>query len=272
MSSPPSSRGTLFPLRQNGDGPTLVFLPDLGGNVLYARTLVAALPAQINCFAMRLPDHVTACDAPVVLEDLASDFARDLAARGTPVHLAGFSFAGFLAFETARALADNKGLVARVWLFDTRAHQLDWAHAFRDAPAQEARALARSLKRHWRRLVSPPQDDMVLSSFRLFSMDLNDRPAAYRPTLRKLYHALAAYRPAPWPEAAVTLFRATDDAATHKRRPDLGWRRLAGENTDVRDLPGDHLSILEHPNSIARAAAVIARAMIPQESDTFDER
>lgn len=261
MAAPSSP--TLFPLRQTGDGPTLVFLPDLGGNVLYARKLVAALPPRINCLAMRLPAHVAASDAPVTIEELASDYAHDLAARGTPVHLAGFSFAGFLAFESARALADTEGLVARVWLLDTRAHRLNWVHALRDAPAQEARAIVRSFKQNWHRRVRPKKDNLILSSSRLLPMDLSTRPAAYRPTLRKLYHALAAYRPAPWPDAPVTLFRASDDAATCNRRPDLGWRRLAGDTMDIQDLPGDHLSILEHPGSLALAAAEIARSMTP---------
>ena len=60
------------------------------------------------------------------------------------------------------------------------------------------------------------------------------------------YQALNKYDPKPYP-GRMTLFRARTRPPFHSLEPDLGWGDLARGGIDIRDVPGNHLSVLYEP-------------------------
>jgi amino acid adenylation domain-containing protein len=64
-------------------------------------------------------------------------------------------------------------------------------------------------------------------------------------------------------EAPVTLFRAARAAGTgaahDRRQPDLGWGRLARRPVEVREIPGDHYTLLQEPQVGVLAALLRER-------------
>ncbi|CAN0598886.1 unnamed protein product, partial [Ectocarpus sp. 12 AP-2014] len=220
-------------------------MPDLGGNVLYCRDLVARLSDGISPCALPLTDQVLGRLETITIEELAEIFAAMLCERFPEgeIHLAGFSFAGILAFETARALEKSNRPVSHVWLFDTRAHRLHMPSVVRQAPLRELKSFVSYFTK---RLVERNLNDdgTVLHSYRLLTLDLNERPKAYWPIIRSMHRALSSYRPKPVLDMPLTLFRAKE-AAGQPIRPDfLGWDRLTRGSATVISVEADHMSIM----------------------------
>lgn len=241
----------------------LVFAPDVGGNVLYARSLVAALPAGIDAYALPLTGEMIGAQRTITLELMAESFAKVLAQTVPegPLHVAGFSFAGFVAFETARALERSGRPVERIWLFDARADRISATRSLLSNPGLEARHALRYLRRHWRRMLGLDPAPDLLRGFRRIELDLSTRPEAYRQLIRALYDALGSYRPRPWPGAPVTLFRAVGVAEDTRWPRDLGWRRLTRGAVEIIDLPAGHLEIMEAPDSVGPMAGAMTERM-----------
>jgi thioesterase domain-containing protein len=235
---------------------------------MYARPLVAALPDDVSCFGMRLSTWQVQSLESLDITDLGGQFAADLstASFGRPVHLAGFSFAGFLAYETARALTAAGVPPARLWLFDTSVRDRTVGHAFAKAPICESLLALRYLKKNWRDLIRLRRDPNILRRYGLIRMDLNRHPDAYRNIIRCLYGALERYRPEPWSRGPVTLFRAKNERFQWCHARDLGWRRLVGEALDIVDVPGDHLSMLGDPDNARIVATSLCLRLDPRES------
>lgn len=258
---------TMVPLRPAADGPRLVILPDLTGTLLYARMLIAALPESVSCEGMRLGPETLQSLPEQTLPGLGQQFAADLLRTGIdrPLHLAGYSFAGLLAFETARALAEAGTPPARVWLFDTVVCRWNGGRdpltALLTAPVAEAFLGLLFLKIIWRDVLRRHRDPDILFGYGLLRMDLKTYPAAYRDIIRGLYGALDRYRPRAWPGGAVTLFRAADERHRWAMAPDLGWRRLVGNGLRMVEVPGTHDSILKSPQIVRTVATVMQREM-----------
>ncbi len=73
--------------------------------------------------------------------------------------------------------------------------------------------------------------------------------------------ALRSYAPAPY-AGRLALFRAADRPAEWGADPALGWRGLVDGNLEVRELAGDHYSLLQGPHAAALAAG-LARVLAP---------
>lgn len=243
----PAPVATLLRLsgRKGARGPSLVFFPDMGGNVLYARNLIAAMGPGFQAHGLRLPDRPLADLARGSLQDLAAQFARDLVASGLgPLHLVGFSFAGYLAAETARQLDRLGHPPAHLWIIDLPA-----------SPARTPVAFWRALKS---RLSS--RRAMILHSPGFLRVDLSAHPEGYQSIIRTLYRLFVRHRPGPW-RGAATVVRAL--AAPRRLGPDLGWDRLISPPVACLAVPGDHLSMVNDPAH----AAVLARAFVEALTD-----
>ena len=241
----------LLSLTSKVEGVPLVFLPDLGGNVLYSRDLVARLTEGISPRALPLTNEALGTLDTITIEDLAERFSDVLIDYfpTSQVHLAGFSFAGILAFETARALARKKHPPAHVWLFDTRAHRLHLPSAIRQAPFRELKSFGTYiLKRLSTR--NSAGDDNVLRSFRFVEVDLNTRPKAFWPIIRSMHRALSIYRPIPTAEIPVTLFQVNELPSLHARPLSLGWDRLTQGTARVVPVDAEHLTVMHAEPSL----------------------
>ncbi|MDA8584702.1 thioesterase domain-containing protein [Rhodobacteraceae bacterium] len=259
---------TLVPIRPSESDCMLVFMPDRGGNFLYARELVQTLPDDIGCYGMRIPSLLLTSDEPLTFQQICAELARDLeaAAGECRLHLAGFSFAGLLAFETARALSTGPAAAEAVWLFDTRAHRLHWTSMFRHAPLRETSRLFRYFWQNWQSVIGLQKDDMMLRHPRLTTIDLMTHHVSYHQIMRRLYTAIKTYKPKPWRSAPVTLFRADKDDDTLPPF-DLGWTQLTVGNAKFASLPGTHMTILKDPMCCELAVAKIYNRTREQAKD-----
>jgi thioesterase domain-containing protein len=248
---------TLFALGGTGTDGTIVFCPDYGGNVLYARPLVPLLAPGLQCLGLRLTPALLEAPGGIEIEALGRRFAADIHAAGlaAPLRLIGFSFAGIVAFETARQLAQQSAKVAQLWIVDTHIHRLFLhRHLLRGWP-RELRQAAHWWRQNHRRMRNPVAEPNVLHRYRQMRFDLRDHPQAYRSVIRTLYEALARYRPQAW-NGDATVLRARADGWPHIG-DDLGWRHLIRGGLRTFALQTDHLGLLQSPDAVREVAKII---------------
>ena len=173
------------------------------------------------------------------VEDIAAHFIKEMRSvrpKG-PYLLGGYSFGGIVAFEMATQLAAAGDAVPLLLLFDTYA---PFTHG---AAMAEDQATLRPLK------------ELVLRSA------VQVLHALGRPLPAKLRHfhiidtydrATMAYKPKPY-SGPITVLR-----AEHAWGPeDKGWGALAHGPLIVRNIPGDHFSMVKEPavNTLVEIAA-----------------
>ena len=256
---------TLVQMHRGVGQGTLVFFPDFGGNTIYARPMVTALGLAVSCCAMRLSvDMVAALDTCSV-EDLGRRFAADLVAANLPrpLHLMGFSFAGCLAYETARQLSQRGAAPDMLWILDL-IHRSRFLREFLRSPARHTVGLARYAKRNWRAILLRQPDPNIVVAYGVWRIDMSAHPAAYRPILRGMYAAFLKYRAKASP-APMTVVCASEGARRGGLEEGLGWRGLATGPFAAITVPGDHLTMLQKPEN-ARVIADHVRAVLNKQT------
>lgn len=229
--------------------PRIIFCPDVGGNVLYARPLVQALAGEAECYGLRLSAPMLARLDELTLAETATGFATDIAEANLPepVHIAGFSFAAYMAAETARRLAELGQPPARVWILDMAAR--------RHVGVREILRFALGQVRS--RIGFGPKPSDVLHRPGFLRLDLSQHPEGYRSILRRLYRLYSHYVPESVPGPVTVV------VAEAARRTwigaDLGWSRCVTEEVHHVGVPGDHLGMLRDPAN-ARVLAERLRA------------
>jgi thioesterase domain-containing protein len=264
----------LVPIRPSGSGPPLVLVHPVGGGVACYLELARALPPEVPVYGLQAPHH----DAPATVEGLAERYAEallELLPEG-PVRLGGWSLGGAVALETARRLEARGRPVERLLLLDARPpgaapplSEGDLLGAF----AHDLLGLAGG--------GAPDGVEAALDPSAGFTALLEDARArglvpADLPeegvrelfeTFRRNLRAVEAYRGGPLRAPAV-LFRAAEAPPNGQDGPpDLGWGRLLGAGLEVREVPGDHYSILAAPGVETLAAAIAEALESPPESD-----
>ncbi len=251
---------TLFPLGVGAPaGGSIVFCPDYGGNVLYARPLVPLLASDLQCLGLRLTPDLLEAAGGVEIQALGRRYAADIHAAGlaAPVHLFGFSFGGIIAFETARYLSQLQPHAARLWIIDTAIHRL-FLHRYLWPGGlwRELEHAAWWLRMNRRRLLNPAAAPDVLHRYRQIRFDLREHPQAIASVIRMLYAAQARYRPQPW-RGHATVVRARLGRWPHVG-DDLGWRHLIEGELSTVPLQTNHSGTLQNPDSVHQVARIIA--------------
>jgi thioesterase domain-containing protein len=77
--------------------------------------------------------------------------------------------------------------------------------------------------------------------------DLFDFSEQHRKIAHAQYQALRRYQPRVYPDR-VTLFRARMQPFMSTQPRDKGWAKLAAGGLEVRDIPGNHLGMLQEPH------------------------
>ena len=234
----PALPPTLISLSGRGTGPNLIFCPDVGGNVLYARTLIRALGPGPSSFGFRLAPDMLDHLPTLTIEETARRFATDLIASGIgrPLHVVGFSFASYMAVETALQLSRLGHPPDRLWILDMVARpRVTW----------------RSLVRYARTRISPRRADFLVTPA-FIRINVSRHPEGYRPILRRFYTLFSRYRPGRYSGAAT--LAVADGRPRLGYPPDLGWGAYIAPHLDCVTVPGDHLSMIRDD----RNAAVLA--------------
>ncbi len=260
---------TLVRLTPPAPGGTIVFMPDLGGSVFYARALVQEIGGAVGCLGTRL-DRTRFPDLDgMTIPELGRRLAEDIARAGLPQPLciAGFSFAGCVAFETVRRLAELGVQVDTLWVFDTEMLRgLPGFSMWRTAPFSEMRRVLGFVRRNWRVMLGGRPDPDVLHVFGAVPMYLKEHPKGMRDIIRALYPALTGYQPQPWsgppPPRRTVMVRGVQEPRPRSFPDDLGWRQLI-PRCEVVDVPGPHLGMMTDPAAVAQMAQAVRARLGP---------
>jgi len=80
------------------------------------------------------------------------------------------------------------------------------------------------------------------------------------------YRAWVAYEALPYP-GRVTLFRSRSSPLFHSFEHDLGWARIAQGGLEIKNVPGNHVSIMQEP--YVRQLANCFRASLSEADKTY---
>jgi amino acid adenylation domain-containing protein len=276
-------RTEVIAIQQAGSKPPLFFLPSVVGEVMYCRQLARHLGPDQPVYGIQMLCGDGTSKPLASLEAIAARCVEDLCAfqpQG-PYRLAGYSFAGSVAYEMAQQLQAAGHAVDLVAIIDTGAR--------RRPNGQDARPLRRALNF----LCNLPywiSDDLLQTSARemlgrihrkvramwkgrsdvnssftaSLSLELEDlfdlggASGAYRAMMEANLKAFQEYTPQPY-KGRITLLLARARPLFSSYEPDLGWGKYALGGVDVAWVPGNHNSILQEPFVAALAEQLKSR-------------
>jgi thioesterase domain-containing protein len=154
-----------------------------------------------------------------------------------PYRLGGYSFGGLVAYEMAQQLEAQGEEMALLALFDTYPGKME------SRGSQLKNLFSLPLKE---------QASFVLKKGSFVMMTLRKRlelrmlPPALRNVRQACAKAAANYDVQPY-SGRVTLFRVREKSVGSLNDPYAIWWRVAAAGVDLREISGDHLSLLKEP-------------------------
>lgn len=265
-------RTKVVDIQPYGFKPPLLFFPTFCGETSYAHGIAAHLGRDQPVLGVEPSDPVSEGQSYLPLEEIARRYADDLCALQPDgsFRLAGYCFAGVLAYETACRLVDRGRQVKLVAVIETGVscdRPPTVAGAFgislatvRNLPnwvldnilRTEPKGFVAVLNNHLQKLAK--RGSRILSSgsskpskpaFDLF--DVDGLPPEYVKMMESNLRALREYTPKHYP-GRLTLFRARTRPLFHSQRPDLGWSEWVSGGVEILSIPGHHASILKEPS------------------------
>lgn len=270
----PEIQNHLVLLREGKDRPPLFLFHPASGTCDGYLNLINLLDRNRPVYGLIAPG-LYGERMPETLTDLARLYAASIvkAQPSGPIHLAGWSLGGLLAYEVAQQLeaaGEQVGLLALIDSYTPEA-----ATALEDAFLQKERRLGTddehlSLKRFAWNLFAGDEEtlnQLSLEDRKGLKKRLN-RIAIDRGLWDKqegLYHqftvfrtvteAMDHYRPGPYLGRQLLLLAAHTEGEVAALD---GWNRLAGDALTVFPVQGDHLNLLKPPHVGALASALQA--------------
>jgi phthiocerol/phenolphthiocerol synthesis type-I polyketide synthase D len=255
------------PLRllQSGGPSTLFVFHPGGGDTLVYRQLVALLDPSLTVYGFdRLPGALSV----EARAERYVELLRETQPHG-PYQLAGWSFGGALAYETAVRLHEVGERVTLLAMIDTLLPLAD-PPGLSEADVLELRfqRFGEFLERNYGKPVSldyarmaqlgdEAQTDAMIEAIvgaGLLDPSANEAIISHQRTSYLDVRALERYRPARH-DGPVTLFSANDvlaggmrDARFERQDASRGWDAICGDQLDVVQVPGHHLSLLDPPH------------------------
>ena len=252
----------LVPINRSGHRPPFYCVSGVGGGVLVFRDLAEQLGADQPFYGLQPSDKTGQALTLTTIEEIAQHYIatiRKIQPEG-PYFLSGYSFGGLVAFEMAHQLTDAGSQVALLGFFDTTA-------PLRAKPSGNGLFARRTYGTTWQRVRAILSSDdiggAVRDIFRRRQLRLQERvaralnlPLPSELETLKGSQGFAALNYVGRPYAGpVTLFRSQIRPSNELWSRTLGWEQFVS-NIEVRDVPGDHLSIYAGPNVGALAAEV----------------
>ncbi|TWJ00637.1 amino acid adenylation domain-containing protein [Mucilaginibacter frigoritolerans] len=253
----------LVAIKPNGSKPPLYIIHGEGLNVLYFSSLAINLDKEQPVYGLQA--RGLEGDAPLeVMEEIAASYVKEILDQNPtgPYLLAGYSFGGYVAVEMRRQLVE-RGKNVRVIIFDTDAEKSkykSWSYL-----------LPRKIKRHLPTVIASVKYSLshpssafrnVLERLRVKPKQNEESKEFYRQIKKvrnKLRIALANYSIEPFNDN-VYLFKAKICTHYIDDTEFLGWKKYAKKGVEINEVPGDHLSMLLHPN-VEDFASVLQRSI-----------
>lgn len=260
---------SLAPLQTEGSKPPLFLVHGFGGGVLGYGELVRLLGTDQPVYGLPARGYDDGKQPHTSIVEMATEYIRVLrTVQPTgPYFLAGYSYGGVVAYEVAQQLqaqgeqtaflailvgyapnSDKPKFHVRnavlfvknfwFWLKDYFARQ-----GMKD---QFLRTLAR-IKMASQILIRKDNQPDPKTTVENIIGDTSDLSEQELTLMEAQIQAVMAYKPEVYP-GQVTLFRVQTLALSHWNDPELGWGPLAAGGLEIRQVPGAHYNILEHPN------------------------
>jgi aspartate racemase len=275
---PAEWKGAVAPIQPHGSKPPLFGVRDVRGEVLLFGALSKHLGADQPVYGL-LPCRIEPGNGVFpTIEEIAARYVREIrAVQGAgPYRLAGACFGGVIAFEMARqleaagervellalieAFAAHGAVAVPMWpravgkfrhwcerlIFQARTlAEVDTA-ALPEYLVSRGHTLQRRILKTawlWRRRVQS-----LLPGAGMLDADLSEHAG---------YCAIQSYTPKPYAGDAV-LFRARDRSALdHDIK--AGWGGVIRGTIEICEVPGDHMTMLSHPNRSVLAEELARR-------------
>jgi aspartate racemase len=234
-----SSWSSLVEIQPEGSRPPFFVVHGVGGNVVGFRDLALHLGADQPFYALQPQglDGKRPCltSIPQMAERYIQEIRR-VQPEG-PYRIGGYSFGGLVAYEMAQQLEAQGEDTALLALFDTYPGKVE-------SRGSQLKNLAG--------LPLKEQISFVLKKGTFVLMTLRKRlelqmlPRALRNVKQACSKAAGEYDVKPY-SGRVTLFRVKEKSVGSLHDPYAIWWRVAAGGVDLREISGDHLSLLKEP-------------------------
>jgi acyl-coenzyme A synthetase/AMP-(fatty) acid ligase/thioesterase domain-containing protein/acyl carrier protein len=274
-----SGSSVVVPLRTTGKGIPFFCVTGGGAPALSLRALAEAMAAgggeERPFYAVQprgleeraFPDRTIEAAARRVMREIRAAWPSG------PFILGGYSFGGTVAFETAcRMEAEGLRLLLLVVLDalapgvrvrPTRAQRVERrgqelrANAPSRTVEQAATMAARAARLGWRSALAHADRRVALTSAGLFPRQGLDQ---YELFLRLNGNMARVYRPQATFSGPAVVVRSEVPPGRARTLDDLGWSTAVRGPISIVDVPGDHLSMVRHPN-VATLGSRLAGAL-----------
>jgi len=226
-------------IQPEGSRPPFFCVHGVGGNVVGFRDLTRHLSNDQPFYALQPQglDGKRECltSIPAMAERYIQEIRR-VQPEG-PYRIGGYSFGGLVAYEMAQMLQSQGEEVALLALFDTYPGKME-------SRASQLKNLAAL---PWKDRVSflVKKGTFVVMTLQK-RIELQFLPKALRKVKEACSRAAAAYDVQPY-SGRVTLFRVREKSVGSLNDPYAIWWRVAAGGVDLREISGDHLSLLKEP-------------------------
>ena len=230
---------TLVAIQSEGTKPPFFCVHGVGGNVVGFRDLAKHLGNDQPFYAIQPQGLDGKHECLTNIQEMAERYIQEIrrVQPEGPYRIGGYSFGGLVAYEMAQILESQGVDVALLALFDTypgkmqsRASQLK---NLRTLPVKEQLSFV------WKK------GTFVLSTLQK-RLELQFLPRALRNVRQGCAKAAANYDVQPY-KRRVTLFRVREKSVGSLNDPYAIWWRVAAGGVDLREISGDHLSLLKEP-------------------------
>jgi thioesterase domain-containing protein len=243
----------------------LYFVSGAGGHVLIFETVAKYLGPDQPVYALQPPGLDGNQPFFTRMEDIARHYINEIkAVQPTgPYHLAGYSFGGIVTFEMAQQLMEAGDTVGSLILLDTT-----WRYWEKSKRKLTSGA---KIKHYAKRMADVLRDRGELADIIGHRTHWAKRKV-FRALGRPLpgatvedanWFAVTNYEARPYP-GRITLIRCSEQ----RDRQDalMGWRELVA-GVDVKDTPGNHLTIIKEPN-VRHLGATLRQCMQEAQAGT----
>jgi len=235
----PASWSSLVAIQPEGSRPAFFCVHGVGGNVVGFHDLAKHLGTDQPFYALQPQglDGKRACLTSIA--EMAERYIQEIrrVQPEGPYRIGGYSFGGLVAYEMAQMLEAQGVEVALLALFDTYPGKME------SRGAQLKNLFKLPLKEQisfvWKK------GSFVLMTLQK-RLELQFLPRALRNVRQACAKAAANYDVQPY-RGRVTLFRVREKSVGSLNDPYAIWWRVAANGVDLREISGDHLSLLKEP-------------------------